>query len=167
MDDATFWDIIDRARGENAGPETSSALPDDLERILEKKSDEEVAWFGRRFYEELIQLNRWSIWAAGYVIEEGMSGDSFHYFRSWLIGKGHTAVERAMSDPDGLGEFVDDPEEIDNELLAYVAVEVLQKRGGEDPRNDVEDSPDDEPTGEPFDEETVYDAYPRLAAQFA
>jgi hypothetical protein len=75
-------------------------------------------------------------------------------------------VEQALTDPDGLGPFVD-TEEVDNELLEYVALEILESRGvEEDPREDVERSADDEPVGEAFDEDTVDEAYPRLAEQF-
>jgi hypothetical protein len=113
-----------------------------------------------------VELNRWDLWGAAYVIHGGMSDDSFHYFRSWLIGKGQTAVTQAMTDPDGLGPYIDDPEEVDNELLGYVAHEILEGRGLPDPREEFEHSPDDEPTGTPFEEETVADQFPKLAATF-
>ena len=166
MDEAAFWAIIDRARGEGAGPLAPSADPEALRAILEGESDEAVRGFAVKFGRQLDRLNEWRVWGAGYVIYEGMSGDSFHYFRAWLVGKGKAAVEQALTDPDGLGPFVDDPEEVDNELLEYVPVEVCEARGLPDPRDGYERDADDDPRGEPFDEETVDALYPRLAARF-
>ena len=95
-----------------------------------------------------------------------MSDDSFHYFRSWILGKGRDAFEVAMRDPDELGPFVDN-NEVDNELLEYVAVNVLEQRGvEEDPRDRCGRGADDPPTGEPFEEGTVAAAFPKLAALF-
>lgn len=168
MEASVFWDFIERARaGKGLGEgERASASPEVLKAVLNTLSNEEIAEFLRFFCTELIRLNRWEIWGAGYVIAGGMSGDSFHYFRSWLIGKGPAAVEQALTDPDGLGPFVD-TEEVENELLEYVALEILEGRGvEEDPREDVEGSPDDEPTGTAFDEDTLEEVYPRLAEQF-
>ena len=168
MNEEIFWSFIDQARGEGAGPQSPSADPESLRTILEAESDETVSAFGLRFYEEVARLNQWSLRGAGYVIDGGMSDDSFHYFRSWLIGKGRTAVEQALRDPDGLVEYIEDPQGVDNELLEYVAVEIMESRGGEDPRNAFsgERGPDDAPEGIPFDEESVDNAYPRLAARF-
>jgi len=47
--------------------------------------------------------------AKPYVITGGMSDDSFHYFRSWILGKGRNLFEVAIKDPNELGPFVDDP----------------------------------------------------------
>lgn len=163
MDEAAFWAIIDRARGAELGkasPEKPSANEDRLLALLQKEPDEVVKGFSAEYARQMARLNRWSIWGAGYVITGGISDDGFHYFRSWLIGKGKAAVEQALADPDGLGPFVDD-EEVDNEGLEYAAHGILEERGLEDD-SVIEDSPE----GEMFDEETVAAAYPRLARQF-
>ena len=168
MEASVFWSLIDRARPAAAedSPVRPSASPEGLRAVLEPLSNEEIAGFGHFFSTQLIRLNHWKLWGAGYIIAGGMSDDSFHYFRSWLIGKGAAAVEQALSDPDGLGPYIDDPE-VENESLEYVALEILEGRGvEEDPRDDVDESPDGEPQGEAFDEDTVYAAYPRLAEQF-
>ncbi len=159
----TFWEIIDKARGAKPGvssPKKASADPDRLLALLTKQPDDAVRGFGAEYARQMARLNRWSVWGAGYVIAGGMSDDGFHYFRSWLIGKGKVAVEQALNDPDGLGPFVDD-EEVDNEGLEYVTREVLMARGLEDEPGD-----EDPPEGEPFDEETVEEAYPRLSKKF-
>jgi hypothetical protein len=139
-----------------------SADPEALRVVLAELPTERVIEFATEFTAQLIRLNRWSIWAAGYVIAGGMSDDGFHYFRSWLIGKGSYAVEQALTDPDGLGPYVDGPD-VDNEGLEYVALEVLEQRGLRvDPRVAVDGLTDAAPVGEPFDENTVADLYPSL-----
>jgi Protein of unknown function (DUF4240) len=160
--DEQFWSVIDQARAGSS----ASASPERLSEILNRLSDDEVLDFGHMFYEKVCDLNKWRLWAAGYVIAGGMSDDSFHYFRSWIVGKGKNAFEVAMKDPDELGPLVDN-NEVDNELLEYVAVNILEQRGvGEDPRDRSDRRADEEPTGEPFEEATVAAGFPKLAALF-
>jgi len=177
MDRANFWTLLDQpATAKNKGllglfskpaegPRRPSLAPDVLKARLEPLSSEEIQSFAGHFNDVLVELNRWELWGAGYVIQEGMSDDSFHYFRTWLVGKGEAAVQQALNDPDGLGPYIDDPE-VENELLEYVTIELLEERGVGDPREGFETSPDDEPSGEPFDEETVAERFPKLAASF-
>ena len=71
-----------------------------------------------------------------------------------------------MNNPDELGPFVDN-NEVDNELLEYVAVNTLEQRGvEEDPRDRSDRRAGDQPTGEPFAEDTAAAAFPKLAALF-
>jgi len=160
MTDERFWNLIDQARkGSQA-----SAPPKQLKKVLESLSTEEILEFGHKFYENLCELNHWNLWGAGYVIAGGMGDDAFHYFRSWIIGKGENAFDLAKQRPDDLAPLIDD-RDVDNELLEYVALEVLGERGiEEDPRDRNGRFPDDEPSGEPFDEETVANLFPKLAA---
>jgi hypothetical protein len=97
---------------------------------------------------------------------DGMSDDGFHYFRSWILGKGKAVYDLALSSPDELGAFGKPDDEFDNELLEYAAVEVLEKRGIADPTESLDASPDDVPVGEPWEEDDVYDLYPKLAKKF-
>jgi hypothetical protein len=161
VDESRFYELIEAARPGDAAQDLS-ADADELRTVLEPLSDEELTAFAARFDHELVRLNRWPIWAAGYVADGGMSDDGFHYFRAWLIGKGSAAVETALRDPDGLADFLNDDEELDNEELEYVAVELLESR--ELPEPDTTDLPDAEPEGEPFDERTVEEDFPRIAA---
>jgi hypothetical protein len=164
MDKAEFYSLVESAR-EKSGPLDPSADPDSLRDILNDLDDEAIGEFIVEYARDLVRLNRWSIWGAGYVIAGGMSDDAFHYFRSWLIGKGRDAVEQALAEPDGLGIYVDN-DEVENELLEYVGIEILEERGIEDdPRDDIEESPDDDPIGDPFDEDTVDSDYPNLASR--
>ena len=160
--DDRFWAIIDEARSGSS----ASASPKALSRVLSPLSDREVSAFGHMFYEKLCTLNSWRLWAAGDIIfGVGMSGDSFHYFRSWIIGKGKSAFDTAMKNPDELGPWIDS-REVNNELLEYVAVELMQRRGGQDPRELSDCDPDAMPHGQPFEEDTVADICPTLASLF-
>jgi hypothetical protein len=146
MTDERFWALIDEARaGSNA-----STPPNQLRNVLERLGNQEILEFGHKFCENLCDLNHWNLWAAGHVITGGMGDDSFHYFRSWIIGKGKIAFDLAILDPDELAPLIDD-EEVDNELLEYVALEVLEARGiKEDSRERSVRTPDDDPRGKPF-----------------
>jgi hypothetical protein len=160
---ADFWSLINQARV-TGGPTGPSASPDALKKVLSELPPEAVQEFAREFSRKLIELNRWDLWAAGYAICGGMGDDSFHYFRSWIIGKGPECFEAAVKDPSGLLPYLDNSE-YDNELLEYVALEVLESLGiTEDPRDGEEGNPDDEPSGEPFDEDEVTDRFPHLAS---
>jgi hypothetical protein len=159
ISESQFWRFIDQAR---AG-KPASADPDRLGKMLNRLDDEGLLDFGHMFYEKICDLNQWRLWGAGYVITGGMSDDAFHYFRSWIIGKGKDVFDVAMRDPDELGPFVDNPE-VDNESLEFVAANILEKRGiEEDSRDRSERRADSEPSGEPFDEKTVAASFPRLA----
>ena len=168
MDDSRFWEIIDAARRPtDLGDMDPRADAGNLRAALEPLSNDEVTAFGAEFYRKLCALNTWNLWGAGYVIAGGMSDDSFHYFRSWIVGKGKKCFDAALSDPESLVGFASPGEDVDNEMLEYVAVKIAEKRGIADPRESARDChPDADPSGEPFDEDSVYDSYPKLAARF-
>ena len=161
--DERFWAIMDEAR--NGG--SASTSPKALSEVLNRLSDAEVSAFGYSFYEKLCLLNFWRLWAAGYIIAGGMGDDSFHYFRSWIIGKGKSFFDVALRDPDEMGPWLPtDDRDVDNELLEYVAVKIMEQRGGNDPRELSDCNPDATPRGEPFDEDTVANLCPKLASIF-
>jgi Protein of unknown function (DUF4240) len=162
ISDERFWSIIDESRRGN----TSSANSKVLLQVLSRLSDREVSAFGHMFYEKLCALNFWRLWAAGSIIAGGMSGDQFHYFRSWIIGKGKDLFDAAMKDPDAIGPWIEN-RDVDNELLEYVATEIMETRGGEDPRELSDCNPDAKPRGKPFEEDTVGELCPKLAQLFA
>lgn len=160
-----FWDIIHRAKG-SLSPDSESLSPDELASVLEAYPTDDIYEFALAFNQMLVQLNKWDIWGAGFVICDGMDEDSFHYFRSWIIGKGRKCFETALRSPDDLIDFLGSEQEFENEQLEYVALDILEARGIlDDPREEGEDA-DTEPDGEPFDEETVDDQFPRLAALY-
>jgi hypothetical protein len=144
MTEKHFWSLIDQAR---AGT-SASASPERLQNLLRSLPDGEVLAFGHMFYEKLCDLNQRRLWDAGDAIAHAMSSDSFRYFRSWLVGKGREVYDLARKTPEKLGPFLDD-REVDNELLEYAAIEVLQERGiKEDPRERSKKDADDKPASE-------------------
>ncbi len=163
MTENTFWGLLEKAR--NCG--ATSACPCCLTRCLRQLSDQDVSDFGLMLYEKICELNTWQLWGAGQVIAGEMSGDSFHYFRAWIVGVGEQAFETAGKDPDSLGQFLDrnkDPIDVDNESLEYVAVQLLQERGfNADPRERCSSGADDKPRGIPFNLLTLVADYPKLA----
>lgn len=148
-----FWALLHESGGDEGR----------LQKLLRSESIETVSAFARIFDQKLVELNRWSIWGAGYVIAGGMSDDSFHYFRSWILGKGKECYQVALSNPDSLGKFVEDPEECDNEGLEYVAVGILRDHGANDPRTGGADG---EPIGTPWEEDDLESLFPTLWKQF-
>ncbi|SIO27018.1 DUF4240 domain-containing protein [Agromyces cerinus] len=163
MTETEFYALIDTARP-SATPDSPSADPDALREVLSRLPDDVVAAFAAEFRRQLVRLNRWSLWDAGYAAAGGMGDDAFHYFRSWLIGKGAEVVDVALTDPELLVPYLD-TDELENELLEYVAEEVLDDRGIEDDENGADLEPTDgEPEGVRFDEETSEERHPKLAA---
>jgi len=162
LSDQWFWGAIDETRGSSS----RSASPERLAEILSKLSDAEILEFGDRFYQRVCDLNSWRLWAAGFLIAGGMSDDSFHYFGSWIVGKGKEAFEVAMKKPDDLGPFIDDREP-ENELLEYVEVNLAEQRGiEEDSRDRSGRRADEEPAGQPFNEDSAGFGLPKLSALF-
>lgn len=157
-----FYAIIDSARS-GTTPETPSADPDALYDALSALPDSEVEAFAAEFRRQMVRLNRWSVWDAGYAASGGLSDDAFHYFCTWLIGKGADAVELALTTPDELVPYLD-TDELENESLEYVADDLLEERGVEVDESRGTAVTDAEPAGEPFDGDTSAERHPRLAA---
>lgn len=154
--DANFWNLILASKGD------AKALTSRLNDV----SDEDLVQFSKDYYQALINLNRWDIWGAGYVMSGGMSDDGFRYFRSWIIGKGEETYQTALNSPDDLGSFAENEEEFENEMLEYASTGLLEERELSDPRESFEVSADDDPEGEEWDEDSVYEMFPKLAKQF-
>ena len=158
-----MYALLDAARPAT-GPMSPSADADALREVLVKCDPSEVSGFLVAFDDELIRLNQWSVWGAGYVANGGMGDDDFHYFRSWLIGKGRDAVDAVLNDPDALADYLEGGD-LENEALEYVALDLLEAEGLPDPRDGPDRAfADDEPAGQPFDESDVAATYPRTAA---
>jgi hypothetical protein len=163
MTESTFWSLLEKAR--NCG--ATSACSCCLARCLRQLSDQDISDFGMMLYDKVCELNTWQLWGACRVITGDMSGEGFHNFRTWIVGVGERAFETARVDPDALGQFLDrnqDPIDVDNESLEYVAVALLEERGfNADPRERCSFGADDKPLGIPFDLLTLAADYPKLA----
>jgi hypothetical protein len=168
---ATFWALIDAARG-TTDPTKPSATPKALSKQLDALSGEKVAAFEMRYADIMTELDRWDVWGAGYAAARGMGDDEFDYFRAWLIGKGPIVVAKAESDPDDLAQYFtsidSSKDDFDNESLDYVADDILTKRYGQASADKFESkigaAVDDDPAGKEFDETTIDTEYPKLTA---
>jgi Protein of unknown function (DUF4240) len=162
-----FWALI----------ETSNLTADQWVRLEALRTElrnlpaEQVAEFDHVMAALHARAYRWDLWGAAYVIKGGASDDSFHYFRSWLIGKGRAVYEAALADPDSLADvFVDDDQDYaEFEELGYVAQEIWSEKSGE---TQIPPSPfsrsQADPTGAPFEEgeKQLASRYPKLWARF-
>jgi hypothetical protein len=166
-----FWKVIDAARG-TSDPTARSASPSALKNQLKSFSVSRLASFDVRYDDIMDQLDRWSVWDAGYAAAQGMGDDDFDYFRDWLIGKGQIVVRQAESDPEGLVRYLTpvdvSKDGFENELLGYVAGDLLAKRRGEVAADAFDDKisadVDNDPVGEETKENGIDAQYPLLAA---
>lgn len=155
MTEGEFWKTIELAKSD--APETQIAL---LSAELEKQEPANIAAFQTIYNALLDRAYRWNLWGAAYVINGGCSDDGFDYFCDWLISKGRVVYEAAVSNPESLAD-TDLSGDREFEELRYVAGDVYQSKVGR--KMDVSASDRTDPVGEPFDEDTVADQYPRLA----
>jgi hypothetical protein len=111
-----------------------------------------------------------SLWAAAFVIGDGGCGDDgFMDFRSTLISMGRTAFERALDDPETLVDVVPPGGNLRHEGFQAVALHVAARlsRDGELDRARGSHNFLEPPSGEDWDEFTVWDMYPRLTKRFS
>ncbi|WP_415954519.1 DUF4240 domain-containing protein, partial [Streptomyces sp. KLOTTS4A1] len=101
MDTDTFWQLINAAR--TADAPLHAALTD----LLTAQGEEHVLAFEACMDRLDTAIDRWDVWAAGYLIGGGCSDDSFMDFKAGIIGLGRTWYERVVRCPDDLAEHPD------------------------------------------------------------
>jgi hypothetical protein len=169
MDVDEFWSLIDRSRDgrEDDIDDQESALED----LLREHGREDLIAFTRLYEELMARSYRWDLWGVGYLINGGMSDDSFDYFREWLISRGRAVFERALEDPDSLAGVVgevDQDEGLEAEAFGSAARTVYEEQYGEEmPMDDTIAFPT-EPAGEEWDEEgdQLRQWFPRVWARY-
>jgi hypothetical protein len=156
MQESAFWDLIQKARGD----------ADAVEAALKALPAEDIESFHNLYWTKHNLLHRWDVWGAGFLVAGGMSDDSFHYFKAYIIGKGQATYEAMIKDPDSTGEMMADDDEIDNESLNYASQAAYEAvtGGGELPYLSREGSG---PSGEEWDEDDLVRLFPNLAARYA
>jgi Protein of unknown function (DUF4240) len=163
MDEATFWRIVEEAK-----TETTPALsnqPEFLQKKLEGLPPAEIVEFDRIFTRLRHNAYRWDLWAAAYIIEGGCSDDGFMDFRAGLIGLGREVYYAALNDPKSLVRQPTRGVDFSQEELAYAARQAYEAvTGTEMPDDDL--AHPKEPVGERWDQATVEEKYPELAAKF-
>jgi hypothetical protein len=166
MDESTFWSVMEwAAEGGGGDRETMLFL---LTTALAELEPGEIEGFKSRMTELVSRADRWNLWGAAYIMNGGdCSQDGFLYFRAWLLAQGRETFEVAIRDPDALAArrllYVENGEH-GFELLMYAPLKAYEKRTGEPLEFDTNGTED--PQGEPWTEESVWDRWPALAAKY-
>lgn len=157
MDINGFWQIIDEVHAKSGGD--MDAKCELLQQTLEELADGELLDFDEHFQQRRVEAYRWDFWAVAYILNGGCSDDSFSDFCSTLISQGRRAFEAAQADPNTIIESDIDLEDPVYEGYQYVVGRVC------DERKLTQRSVNwpDEPVGEPWDEDTVGELYPKVA----
>jgi hypothetical protein len=161
MDTTTFWGLIESAK------QASQDDPDQQVRVLTdalaRLPEAEIIAFDSLFRHYLTISYTHELWAAAYILNGGCSDDCFDYFRGWLIAQGETVFQNAMRDPETLADSAE-IEAIECESMLYVAqVAYERKTGNPLPRQGRTVL---QLTGDVWDEATVNQKYPKLAAKW-
>ncbi|MFC4158477.1 DUF4240 domain-containing protein [Chitinimonas lacunae] len=165
MDKTTFWQLIERTREEADGDcDMHMSL---LQEALVALPPQEIVEFDRIYGEYFAQSYQWPLWGAAFLIGGGCSDDGFDYFRNWLISRGKAQFEAALADPDSLADQVREEDYCELEELPYVIVQAWSEKTGQ-PEREFPERPvetEDEPLGEPWQEEELERRFPRLAGK--
>jgi len=158
-----FWTIIEKVHRDSSGDMDKKC--EMLEAELRCLPLDEVRSFNRHFDECEDRAYTWELWAAAYIIGGGCSDDAFSDFRATLISMGRQTFEQALADPQSLADMGYDAKIAHYEGYQYVptSVEAALGDGQTFPRYQPHPS---EPSGQPWDENTVTELYPRLAENY-
>jgi hypothetical protein len=165
--DDRWWDFIERSRKDAEDlDEQSQNL---LELLTDELSAEEILEFDNFVQERLRDAFRGDLWGIAYLMNGGCSDDGFDYFCGWLVAKGRKHYEAALDNPENAAKGVDpEGEPFECEDLWYVASRAWQAKTGKELADyeKVATNVQRSLKGELFDEETIYDDYPKIAKKF-
>jgi hypothetical protein len=171
LDEAGFWKLIEDSRLESGG---------DIERQYEILVDKVAALsltdifaYGRLFHQIQGIAYQRHLWAAAYIICGGCSDDGFMDFRAWLIAQGKKLFYDALQNPeilvdrvqiicDGIFTYGD----AQFESMNYVNYHAYEEKMGEEMPSFFGIYTPPDLTGEDWDDATVEQKYPKLAAKF-
>lgn len=162
MNEDEFWKLIDKSR--TATNNNYQVQITSLKTILLTLDAGEIEKFDNTFTALLAESYNWKLWGASYVINGGCSDDCFDYFRQYLIGHGKDKFYQTLKDPESCASWIKSEEEDNWEGLQYSAMDAYKQKTGKDIPKSY--SPKFELKGKPFDEETVFKQYPKLAKKF-
>jgi hypothetical protein len=157
-----FWKLIDKSRA--TANNNYQAQTGSLKKILLTLEAKEIEKFDNTFTALLAASYDWKLWGAAYVINGGCSDDCFDYFRQYLIGHGKDKFYQTLKDPERCVTWVKSEDEDNWEGLQYAAMDAYKEKTGNGLPKSYQ--PKFELKGKPFDEETVFKQYPRLAKKF-
>ena len=160
MDENGFWKIVQRAHDLSGGDMDQKR--DALRQLISALSKDEALEFAQHFDAMMDKAYDWPLWGAAYVINGGCGDDTFSDFRAALISRGRQAFERALADPDSLAD--EDFEESDwfYEGYQYAVTDGVEAVAGNRPQR----SAPGQPSGTEWQEDRVYDLFPKLSAKF-
>ena len=160
MDEDGFWKIVQSANDSSGGDMDQKC--DALRQQIAALSKDDALEFAQHFDAMMDRAYCWPLWGAAYVINGGCSDDTFADFRASLISRGRQAFERALPDPDSLAD--EDFEESDwfYEGYQYAVTDGVEAVAGSRPQR----SAPAQPSGTEWQEDKVYDLFPKLSAKF-
>jgi hypothetical protein len=167
MEEARFWELLERARAVAGGgrdEEALTELADRLTDLLEALPPEQILGFQGTWDRLRIDAFRWDLWGAAWVLMDGCDDECFEFFRNWLIAQGEETYRIALTEQDGLASLPYLTDDAQDDEVAYAAADAYEELLGEELPAGEPDPPT--AVGEPFDEKTVKRQYPRLAARF-
>jgi hypothetical protein len=163
MDESKFWGIVQGAHDESGGDMDEKC--EAVKTSIASLSKEDAIVFSHLFDEMMDKAYSWPLWAAAYIINGGCSDDSFSDFRASLISRGRQSYESAIANPELLVD-----EESDEDTLFYEGYQYAVNDGVEASAGFVPDrnKPHPEnPSGKEWEEDKVYELFPKLSAKFA
>jgi len=171
IDENRFWQIVGDAKINSGGdPERQVRMLIDQ---LADMSLADIYAFGEIFHQLSCIAYRQDLWAAAYIMNSGCGDDSFTDFRAWLIAQGKKIFYDALNDPETLVDIVQivPDEYIPScnaflEEMNYVPAYAYEKKRGEEEPLFPGRYNRCELVGEAWDEDKVYDKYPKLSAKF-
>ncbi|AFY60067.1 DUF4240 domain-containing protein [Synechococcus sp. PCC 6312] len=161
MEEQEFWAIIAASQTESGDCESQAQR---LEAILSALPPSDIIEFDFLFRQKVIAAYRWDLWGIAYLVNGGCSDDSFDYFRYWLIGQGVGAYDQVLANPEAILNYIDQDTEIECESLIYASHSAYEALVGEAMPTKALTYPR-EPAGQAWEEETLADLFPQVAAQ--
>ncbi len=117
-----FWQIIDNVKN-------SENPKKDIEIHLDRLPIGKLISYQEHFDIFHNKANRWDIWGAAYIGNNGCSESNFRDFRYWLISRGKDVYEAALENPDNLVEM-DLEYSAYHELFGNVAFNIYEEKMG-------------------------------------
>ncbi len=163
MDESKFWEIVGAANDQSNGDMDEKC--ESIRAALAKLPKDDARAFSALFDSMMDRAYSWPLWGAAYVINGGCGDDIFSDFRASLISRGRTAFESALSDPESLASEDFDEDAWFYEGYQYAVTDGIKAAVGSVVIHGIPHP--HEPLGHAWDEDKVYELYPRLADRFA
>src|SRR5262245_40863589 len=158
-----FWKLVDASRRDIENVDDQMGKLHDLLIALPVEA---ILGFDTCFQECTRDAYTEELWAAAYIVNGGCSDDGFDYFMGWLIAQGRKAFEVVLADPEMLAELVERDGHVECESMWSAAAIAYEAKTGKDDFYRITKGVTRQLRGEPWDEETVYQLYPKLAQKF-